>query len=101
MAGVLISRAVSQRSRSSSTILAWGLRTANDLARAWPKPDLDGSLDRSAGVPGEAVPEEDVEEPGPMGMPLYSACGGAKAGWSPEIGRDFRASRASRTLTMA
>ena len=74
IAGVLISSEVSQRSNSSSTILACGRRTANDRARACPKPDVDLSLDLPPGV-GDADAEDDdgEDELGPIGMPLYSA----------------------------
>jgi hypothetical protein len=70
MAGVLISMAVSQRSSSSSTILACGLRTAKDLALPWPMPE-DLSRDRAPLLAGEAVPgEEELDWGGPIGIPL-------------------------------
>lgn len=104
MAGVLISKAVSQRSRSNSTIRACGRRIANDRARVCPKDEVDLSLDRPEGVAGDAVPEDDEgdAELGPIDMPLYSAWGGAKVDCSPGAGLlVLRASSASRTLTIA
>src|SRR4051812_29941569 len=103
MAGVLTSIAVSQRSSSSSTIRAWGRRMANDLALACPKPEAL-SRDRPEGGPdpgtGDDVPGEGVDEGGgPIAMPLYSAAG--MFAWSPVSDLLRRASRASRTLTMA
>ena len=102
--GVLIPMAVSQRSRTSSTILASGRRTAKDLDLACPRlvPELETSRERG-GVGGVARPDPELDDEfdaGPIGRPLYSGCG-ARGESSTDVGRAVRASRPSRTLTMA
>ena len=77
-AGVLISNAVSHRSRISSTIRARGRRTAKERPLPWPKLDVDGALDRG-GVAGEEPGVElgsDGDGDGPIASPLYSGRGG-------------------------
>src|SRR5207249_2357536 len=79
MAGVFTSRAVSQRSSTSSTMRASGRLTAKDRARWWPNP-VDRSRDLDGGDAGELRPEgvpEDGVDVGWMMAPLYSGgCGG-------------------------
>ena len=64
---------------------------------------LDLSRERE-GAAGDALPEFEVEdelERGPIGNPLYSACGRMTGEDSLDtIERVLEASRASRTLTM-
>src|ERR1700722_11088166 len=100
---MLISSAVSQRSRISSTMRAKGLRTANDFARAWPSP-VAGLRDL-VGVAGCEVGPDDVDEEGfdagPIGRPLYSGIAPRAGLLSPDPARLLCASNASSTLTMA
>jgi hypothetical protein len=85
---VLISSAVSQRSRTSSTIRATGRRTANERALEWLNPEVDRSREREEGDAGDDRPDGGLEEgleSGPIGKPLYSGngvCGGAS---SPDV----------------
>ena len=115
--GMLISSAVSHKSRISSTMRIKGRRTANDRPRLCPILEVDCSLDRG-GVAGaelepDATPDDGAELAGdaePIGSPLYSGWGpkraavAAAAGGespSPVNGRLCRSSRLSSTFTMA
>src|ERR1700761_8232266 len=102
--GMVISMAVSHRSRTSSTILGIGLRTAKDRARWCPNPEEGRSRDLLGGEAGDERPEDSPdggEVRVPIWRPLYSGRGGVGTD-SVEVEREFLFcdSSASRTLTI-
>ena len=100
---MLISAAVSHKSRTSSTIRASGLRTVNDLDLEWwhaalppsREPEIEGDLE----IALEEAPDVEVEG-GPIGIPLYSTIGGGACSLAKRFLCRAWTSKPSSTLTM-